>query len=155
MNLWITSGFRVRATQRRVPVRAGRKKARKFSAVSRHGKIICATVVFTASLLRSFREAMFSFSMFSGSVPRPVLRVQPENAHGPGANPEAVHQIWSADQRLSASISFGSTLWTSPTMPRSATAKIGASGSLLMAMMFLEPFIPTRCWVAPEMPAAM
>jgi hypothetical protein len=54
-----------------------------------------------------------------------------------------------------ASRSFGSTLCTSPTMPRSATEKIGASGSLLMAMMFLEPFMPTRCWVAPEMPAAM
>jgi hypothetical protein len=28
-------------------------------------------------------------------------------------------------------------------------------GSLLMAMMFFEPFMPTMCWVAPEMPAAM
>jgi hypothetical protein len=52
-------------------------------------------------------------------------------------------------------MSLGSTLWTSPTMPRSATEKIGASGSLLMAMMFFEPFMPTMCWVAPEMPAAM
>ena len=40
-------------------------------------------------------------------------------------------------------------------MPRSAIEKIGASGSLLMAMMFFEPFMPTMCWVAPEMPAAM
>ena len=32
-------------------------------------------------------------------------------------------------------------------MPRSATEKMGASASLLMAMMFLDPFIPTRCWV--------
>ena len=40
-------------------------------------------------------------------------------------------------------------------MPRSAIVKIGASGSLLMAMMFLEPFMPTMCWVAPEMPQAM
>src|SRR5690606_21266102 len=55
----------------------------------------------------------------------------------------------------SASISFGSTLCTSPTMPRSATPKIGASWSLLTAMMCLEPFMPTMCWVAPEMPAAM
>ena len=54
-----------------------------------------------------------------------------------------------------ASISFGKTLWTSPTMPRSATPKIGASRSLLMAMMFLEPFMPTMCCVAPEMPHAM
>ena len=58
-------------------------------------------------------------------------------------------------QRLcNASMSAGITLWTSPTIPRSATAKIGASGSLLMAMMFFDPFIPTRCWVAPEMPHA-
>ena len=56
---------------------------------------------------------------------------------------------------LSASISWGSTLCTSPTMPRSAIEKIGASSSLLMAMMFFEPFMPTMCWVAPEMPAAM
>jgi hypothetical protein len=26
---------------------------------------------------------------------------------------------------------------------------------LLMQMMFFEFFIPTKCWVAPEMPAAM
>jgi hypothetical protein len=55
---------------------------------------------------------------------------------------------------LSASIRAGSTLCTSPTIPRSATEKMGASWSLLIAMMFLEPFIPTRCWVAPEMPHA-
>ena len=55
----------------------------------------------------------------------------------------------------SASMSLGSTLWTSPTIPRSAMPKIGASGSLLMAMMFLLPFMPTMCCVAPEMPAAM
>ena len=40
-------------------------------------------------------------------------------------------------------------------MPRSATPKIGASWSLLMAMMFFEPFMPTMCCVAPEMPQAM
>ena len=34
-------------------------------------------------------------------------------------------------------------------MPRSATPKIGASLSLLIAMMFFEPFMPTMCWVAP------
>ena len=44
-----------------------------------------------------------------------------------------------------ASMSLGNTLWTSPTMPRSATEKIGASASLLMATMFFEFFIPTRC----------
>ena len=55
---------------------------------------------------------------------------------------------------LIASMSFGSTLCTSPTMPRSATEKMGASWSLLMATMFFEFFMPTRCWVAPEIPQA-
>ena len=40
-------------------------------------------------------------------------------------------------------------------MPRSATEKMGASWSLLMATMFFEFFMPTRCWVAPEIPQAM
>jgi len=39
--------------------------------------------------------------------------------------------------------------------PKSAIWKIGASGSLLMATMFFEPFMPTMCWVAPEIPHAM
>jgi len=34
------------------------------------------------------------------------------------------------------------------------TWKIGASGSLLIATMVLESFIPDRCWMAPEMPTA-
>src|SRR6266851_4596265 len=32
---------------------------------------------------------------------------------------------------------------------------MGASASLLMATMVFEPFMPARCWMAPEMPAAM
>ena len=69
---------------------------------------------------------------------------------GPGPRAPAAQPL-----AFSASMSAGSTLCTSPTIPRSATEKIGASWSLLMAMMFLEPFIPTRCWVAPEIPHAM
>jgi len=38
---------------------------------------------------------------------------------------------------------------------KSATWKIGASSSLLMATMTLESFMPARCWMAPEMPTAM
>ena len=52
-------------------------------------------------------------------------------------------------------MSLGTTLCTSPTMPRSEIEKIGASASLLTAMMFLLPFMPTMCCVAPEMPSAM
>src|SRR5512143_759583 len=32
---------------------------------------------------------------------------------------------------------------------------MGASGSLFTATITLEPFMPARCWMAPEMPAAM
>ncbi len=56
---------------------------------------------------------------------------------------------------LSASMSLGTTLCTSPTTPRSAMPKIGASPSLLTQTMLSEPFMPTMCWVAPEMPSAM
>ena len=30
---------------------------------------------------------------------------------------------------------------------------MGASGSLLMATIVLESFIPDKCWMAPEIPA--
>ncbi len=56
---------------------------------------------------------------------------------------------------LRSSMSCGTTLCTSPTMPRSATEKIGASASLFTATMLSLFFMPTRCWVAPEMPSAM
>jgi hypothetical protein len=52
-------------------------------------------------------------------------------------------------------VSSGTTLNRSPTRPISATWKIGASSSLLMAMMVFESFIPARCWIAPEMPTAI
>src|ERR1700731_2556020 len=58
------------------------------------------------------------------------------------------------DRAFNAAITAGSTFWTSPTTPRSLIEKIGASGSLLMAMMFDAPFIPTMCCVAPEIPHA-
>ena len=61
------------------------------------------------------------------------------------------HQAFFA---FTASTSFGMILLRSPTMPRSENSKIGAFGSLLMAMMFSEDCIPTLCWIAPEMPAA-
>lgn len=48
----------------------------------------------------------------------------------------------------------GIALKRSPTSPRSATWKIGASGSLLMATISLESFMPAMCWMAPEIPTA-
>ncbi len=50
--------------------------------------------------------------------------------------------------------SSGTTWNRSPTMPKWATSKMGACGSELMATMMSEPFMPARCWMAPEMPQA-
>src|SRR5205085_2245178 len=44
-------------------------------------------------------------------------------------------------------INCGTILCTSPMTPRSASLKIGASGSLLMAMIVFAPFIPTVCCI--------
>ena len=56
---------------------------------------------------------------------------------------------------LISSVSAGTTVFRSPTRPKSASSKIGASGSLLMATMVFDVRMPARCWMAPEMPAAM
>src|SRR3546814_13471049 len=50
---------------------------------------------------------------------------------------------WSSDVLLFRS---------SPTKPTSATWIIRASSSLLMATIALLPFMPAKCWIAPEMP---
>jgi hypothetical protein len=57
-----------------------------------------------------------------------------------------------------ASMSFsssGTMVKRSPTIPMSATSKIGASESLLMATIVRASLMPVRCWMAPEMPIAM
>lgn len=56
-----------------------------------------------------------------------------------------------ADSEL---ISCGTTWNRSPTTPKSAISKIGASGSLLIATMVLAVCMPARCWMAPETPIA-
>ncbi len=56
---------------------------------------------------------------------------------------------------LTAAVSAGTILSASPTTPRSAIFMIGASASLLMAMITLEAFMPTVCCIAPEIPTAM
>ena len=52
------------------------------------------------------------------------------------------------------SVAAGTTVFRSPMTPKSASSKIGASGSLLMATMVFEVCMPARCWMAPEMPTA-
>jgi hypothetical protein len=54
----------------------------------------------------------------------------------------------------SSSMRAGTISNRSPTTPKSATSKIGAFWSLLMAAMVREPFMPTTCWIAPLMPRA-
>jgi hypothetical protein len=49
----------------------------------------------------------------------------------------------------------GSTSRVSPTIPRFAIRKIGALGSVLIATMVWEDFIPITCWTAPDIPHAM
>jgi hypothetical protein len=56
---------------------------------------------------------------------------------------------------LTAAVSAGTIFSASPTTPRSAIFMIGASASLLMAMMIFDAFMPTVCCMAPEMPTAM
>ena len=56
---------------------------------------------------------------------------------------------------FTAAVSAGTIFSASPTTPRSAIFMIGASASLLMAMMIFEVFMPTVCCIAPEIPTAM
>ena len=53
------------------------------------------------------------------------------------------------------SVIFGTIDKVSATNPRSAIWNIGASSSLFIAIIYFESFIPTWCWVAPEIPQAM
>jgi hypothetical protein len=63
---------------------------------------------------------------------------------------------WRQPRRLViSSVSWGATWNRSPTTPKSASSKIGASASLLIATIVFEVCMPARCWMAPEMPTAM
>ena len=53
------------------------------------------------------------------------------------------------------SLISGTALNKSATSPRSATWKIGASASLLIATIVFESFMPAKCWIAPEIPTAI
>ena len=57
-------------------------------------------------------------------------------------------------QPSSACSSSGRIANRSPTSPMSATSKIGASPSLLIATMVPASLMPVRCWIAPLMPTA-
>ncbi len=54
-----------------------------------------------------------------------------------------------------SSVRAGTTWKRSPTTPRSAIFRIGASGSFVIATIRFAPFMPTRCCSAPLIPAQM
>ena len=56
---------------------------------------------------------------------------------------------------LRRSVSIGIILFTSPTIPTSATLNIGANLSLLIATIKSLSSIPARCWIAPLIPHAI
>ena len=90
-----------------------------------------------------------------GRLRRAALASQPLGSSaktGPAALPQPAAGPFF---RQSFSVSSGTILNRSPTRPMSATWKIGASSSLLMATIVLESFIPARCWIAPEIPIAI
>jgi hypothetical protein len=60
---------------------------------------------------------------------------------------------WYLYALLIFSVNSGTFSNKSPTRPTSATWKMGASASLLIAAMTLLSFIPAKCWMAPEIPA--
>src|SRR6185436_706728 len=72
--------------------------------------------------------------------------------HEPVRGPR--HRAQLPFRAFTASVSFGTILLRSPTMPRSENSQLGALLSLLNATMFSEDCMPTLCWIAPEMPAA-
>ena len=81
---------------------------------------------------------------------RPRLRRHAVPSHGERGGIQRAwpsHALWSASRYLpsrflSSTVSAGTILCMSPTTPKRARLKIGASGSLLMARMFLEVRMP-------------
>ncbi len=90
---------------------------------------------------------------FGAEPDRAALRCgMPYHAEGELSRPCAIRRRQPCF--ASAFVSSGTTVKRSPTSPKSATWKIAASSSLLMATITLESFMPARCWMAPEMPTA-
>lgn len=91
---------------------------------------------------------------------RPDRRFPPgatDRRRRPGAGPSAACWRRSPCQDCFAfkvSTACGTTLNRSPTTPKSAMSKIGASASLFTATIVFEVCMPALCWIAPEMPRA-
>ena len=97
-------------------------------------------------------------TLLANSVRPPVLPGHASSADPGGRRSTGALGQVGPDQPLRAvicSVAAGTTVFRSPTTPKSASSKIGASGSLLTATMVLLVCMPARCWIAPEMPTAM
>ena len=82
----------------------------------------------------------------AGALPEQGDRHGQDGREGEGAQEPLRRRI--------SSVRAGSTWNRSPTTPRSAIARSGASASLLIATIRFAPFIPTMCCKAPLIPAA-
>ena len=80
-----------------------------------------------------------------------AVRVAPGyDAYGPGPSAPAQPR-----RRASSSTSWGTTSATSPTTPKSAISKMGASESSHTATMVPAPWMPLVWWTAPDTPRPM
>src|SRR5262249_6513980 len=79
----------------------------------------------------------------------------PPEQHGRGRDQRDQREGTQEPRRRRISSVIAGTSWNrSPTTPRAALARMGASGSLLIATIRRAPFIPTACCSAPLIPAA-
>lgn len=105
--------------------KATQRHAAKVAAVQRQARV--GTIV-----ARCFQ---YKYDVFSKRSDADRIKI---------ANFVAVRVV-SAVQPFRARVTAGTISNRSPTAATSATSKIGASGSLLMAITVRAPFIPTRC----------
>src|SRR5215467_9087753 len=90
-------------------------------------------------------------------VYRADVRVHHDDSSLTGTHLAQATRVAGPDQAVRFSISStscGTTLNRSPTTPKSASSKMGASGSLFTTMIVFDVCMPARCWMAPEMPTA-
>ena len=104
-----------------------------------------------ATTYSSFRTRSGIYSFQSALIDSDLRQNDVTVAVGANGGSEV---IWHRGYPRSSSIS-GRILFTSPTMPMSATSNIGAFSSQLIAIIFSLSFMPTICCIAPEIPQAI
>src|SRR6266567_579307 len=78
----------------------------------------------------------------------------PQPVDVPEGRARRSHGTWPRRRRTSET-KGGKSSFQSSTVPRSAFSKIAALLSVLTATTRFAPTMPTRCWLAPEIPIAM